>query len=139
LAGRKARRRCVLFGVAVGVAALVVVASAWLALATPLFQKIGSGLMFKSPGDGPLVTYGEPGTPAEAVVWHTMGSTTLEVREVSRDYLVDDGTQAQAAIAVAEDADRRPPMSRISMPTSSCCGAVPRREPPLLFATPSLY
>lgn len=105
MARRRIRRRYVLFGVAVGVAALVVAASAWLALATPLFQKIGSGLMFKSPGDGPLVTYGEPGTPAEAVVWHPMGSTTLEVREVSRDYPMDDGTQARAAIVVAEDAD----------------------------------
>jgi hypothetical protein len=87
----------------VGLAVLVIGTCAWLAIATPLFEKIGSGLMFKSPGGGPLVTYGEPGKSVEAVLWQPTGSTNLKVYEVQRGYLLDDGREAQAAITVSED------------------------------------
>jgi len=100
----RVRRRYVLLGVAAGVAALAIAAGAWLALATPAFKKIGPGLMFKSSGGGPLVTYSEPGAPAEAVAWDSTGGTRLQVREVKRDYALDDGTQLQATIRVVEDA-----------------------------------
>lgn len=96
------RKRLIRLSIALAVAAVVVGAAAWLALATPMFEKISSGLLFLTSHDGPLVTYSEPGRPSGAVLWQPT-RRSLQVQEVRREYVRDDGEKDQITFRVVED------------------------------------